>query len=180
MKEKYKCRIFSVFEEDIPLPNGNTAHVSWIDHKPCVAAVPFNENGNIILLKQYRPAVKETLIEIPAGTMDHEVETPEECMQRELAEEIGYRAGKLEKIFAGFLIPGYGNEFMFYFLASELIYAPLRPDADEVISTIMVTPQEAWNMIKDGSIRDSKTALGIILALNRLGLSSPCEPSPSL
>lgn len=166
---KYQCRIFSVFEEEVNLPNGRMARMSWIDHKPCVAAVPVDDQGNFILLNQYRHAVRETLIEIPAGTMDQSAETPEACMQRELAEEIGYRAEKLERLFAGYLIPGYGNEFMYYFIASRLVYAPLKPDADEIISTLIIAPQEAWKMIKAGSIKDSKTALGIVLALNYLG-----------
>ncbi|MCX7983003.1 MAG: NUDIX hydrolase [Syntrophales bacterium] len=172
MTEKlcYQCRIFSVYEEEVNLPNGRKTSISWIDHKPCVAAVPIDEKGNFILLKQYRPAVKETLIEIPAGSMDRDGETPEECMQRELAEETGYRAGKLEKIFVGYLIPGYGNELMHYFIASNLTYAPLRPDADEVISTVTMTPLEAWNLIKSGSIKDSKSALGIALAIHHLGV----------
>jgi len=133
-----------------------------------VAAVPIDEKGNFLLLRQYRHAVKEELIEIPAGTMDRPDETPEECMQRELREETGFRAENLIKLFAGYLIPGYGNEFMHYFLASHLTYAPLKPDADEVIRTIRLAPDEAWALIKNGTIKDSKTALGIALALDHL------------
>jgi len=165
---RYECRIFSVFEEELVLPNGRTSRMSWIDHRPCVAAVPIDERGNLILIRQYRHAVMEELIEIPAGTMDHPDESPEECVQRELAEEIGYRAGKLEKLFSGYLIPGYGNEFMHYFLARELIYAPQKPDADEIIKIFRVSCEEARGLVKNGAIRDTKTALGIILALERI------------
>ncbi len=169
---RYTCRIFSVYEENVPLPNGRVSRMSWIDHQPCVAAVPLDEEGLLVLIRQYRPAVKEELIEIPAGTMDRVGETPEDCVQRELAEEIGYRAGELVRLFSGYLIPGYGNEFMYYFLARDLRYDPQTPDSDECISTVRVPIKEARTMIHEGQIKDSKTALGIMLAWDYLYLST--------
>ncbi|MCX7634901.1 MAG: NUDIX hydrolase, partial [Syntrophales bacterium] len=164
----YTCRVFTVYEDDVTLPNGRKTRQSWIDHRPCIAVVPVDNDGNIVLIRQYRHAATQMLIEIPAGSMDKDGESAEACAQRELAEEIGFRAGRMEKLFEGYLIPGYGNEYMYFFLARDLATDPLPPDADEVIETFTVRPQEARAMIADGTIRDTKTALGIILALERL------------
>ena len=160
----YQCRIFSVFEEDVTLPNGRISRQSRIDHKPCIAVVPFDREGRLILIRQYRHATGEHLLEIPAGNMDKGEESVESCVQRELAEEIGYRAGRLEKLFAGYLVPGYCNEYMHYYLAMDLYAAPLPPDDDEDIETVHVSLEEAKIMIHDGTIHDSKTALGIMMA----------------
>jgi ADP-ribose pyrophosphatase len=164
----YQCRIFSVFEEDVTLPNGHISRQSWIDHKPCIAVVPIDGDGRLILIRQYRHATGRMLIEIPAGNMDVAGESVEACVQRELAEEIGYRAGRLVKLFEGYLLPGYCNEYMHYYLATDLFAAPLPPDDDEDIETIRVTPEEARKMIQNGEICDSKTALGIMMALEKM------------
>ena len=164
----YQCRIFSVFEEDVNLPNGRISRQSWIDHNPCIAVVPVDGDGRLVLIRQYRHATGRMLIEIPAGNMDVPGESVEDCVQRELAEEIGYRAGRLAKLFEGYLLPGYCNEYMHYYLATDLFAAPLPPDDDEDIETIRVTPEEARKMIQNGEICDSKTALGIIMALGKM------------
>ncbi len=164
----YQCRIFSVFEEDVTLPNGRVSRQSRIEHKPCIAVVPIDHDGRIILIRQYRHATKQFLLEIPAGNMDVAGESVEACVQRELAEEIGYQAKSLVKLFEGYLVPGYCNEYMHYYLAMDLFEAPLPPDEDEDIDTHRVSREEAGNMIKNGTICDSKTALGILLALEHL------------
>lgn len=160
----YQCRIFSVFEEDVTLPNGRISRQSRIDHKPCIAVVPVDREGHLILIRQYRHATGQHLLEIPAGNMDKSEESVEDCVQRELAEEIGYRAGRLMKLFAGYLVPGYCNEYMHYYLAMDLYEAPLPPDDDEDIETVRVSLEKAKTMIQDGTICDSKTALGIMMA----------------
>jgi ADP-ribose pyrophosphatase len=91
-----------------------------------------------------------------------------DCAQRELAEETGYRAGKLTKLFAGYLLPGYCNEFMYFFLAQDLVYAPLTPDEDECIEVIPASFAKAAELLKSGKINDAKTVLGIMLARNHI------------
>jgi len=90
----YHSPLFDVFEADISLPDGRTKQVSLIDHRPCTSVVPVTERGELLLVRQYRPATGEILIEIPAGNMDRMGESPEECAQRELAEETGFSGGK--------------------------------------------------------------------------------------
>lgn len=165
-KPSYACKIFSVWEEDISLPNGKTVKQSWIDHKPTVAVIAVNDRGELLLIKQFRAPTKQNLLEIPAGSMDHDEESPVACAGRELAEETGYRAGLLTQLFAGYLLPGYCNEFMYFFLGQDLVYAPLTPDEDEFIEVIPVNFTRAGELLKSGAIIDAKTVLGIMLAGN--------------
>ena len=162
----YTCRIFKVLEEEVTLPNGHRSRLNWIDHNPCIAVVPRDGNGDFILIRQYRHATGGYLLEIPAGNMDRG-ETPELCVQRELREETGYRAGWVTKLFEGYLLPGYGKEYMHFYLAEDLEAAPLPPDADEDIAIVRVSPAEIQKLLFGGSIRDVKTALGLTLVLQR-------------
>jgi len=162
-KQSYTCNIFSVWEETFLLPNGKTTRQSWIDHKPTVAIVAINHNKELLLIRQFRKATGQALLEIPAGSMDKGEESPADCASRELAEETGYRARSLIQLFAGYLLPGYCNEFMYFFLAEDLVYEPLTPDEDEFIEVIPVSFARADELLKSGAIIDAKTALGIIL-----------------
>ena len=164
---KYQCKIFDVWEEEYALPDGRSIRQSWINHNPTVAIVAINGSNELLLIKQYRNAVKKNLLEIPAGSLDASEEASV-CAQRELAEETGFRAGGLIKLFEGYLLPGYCNEYMYFFLANDLILAPLTPDEDEFIETIPVSFARAQELIKNGEIIDAKTVLGIMLAENYL------------
>lgn len=165
---KYHCRIFDVWEEELTLPNGKSITQNWIDHKPTVAIIAVNAKNELLLISQFRSAVKKHLLEIPAGTMDHGAESPEMCAKRELAEETGFQANTFIKLFEGYLLPGYCNEYMHFFLASDLFAAPLPPDEDEFIEVIPVSLERAEELLNKGEIIDAKTALGIILAKNYL------------
>ena len=107
---KYQCKIFDVWEEEVDLPNGKSIKQSWINHNPTVAIVAINDKNELILIKQYRAAVKKNLLEIPAGSLDNLEESPAVCAQRELAEETGFKAKTLVNLFEGYLLPGYCNE----------------------------------------------------------------------
>ena len=165
-KLAYQCKIFSVYEETVALPDGRAVQQTWIDHKLTVAVVAVNTENQVLMIKQYRTAVKQHLLEIPAGTMDAEGETPIICAQRELAEETGFKAKTLIKLFEGYLVPGYCNEYMYFFLATDLYYEPLSADEDEFIEVLPTSFSEAKVMLKNGEIIDAKTALGLILAEN--------------
>jgi ADP-ribose pyrophosphatase len=164
----YQCKIFDVWEEEFDLPNGKSIKQSWINHNPTVAIVAINDKNELILIKQYRTAVKKHLLEIPAGSLDNLAETPAVCAQRELAEETGFQAKTIVKLFEGYLLPGYCNEYMYFFLAQDLFSAPLTPDEDEFIETIPTTFSQARELLKNGEIIDAKTVLGIFLADNYL------------
>ncbi len=165
-KQAYACKIFTVWEEDVLLQNGKTAKQSWIDHKPTVAVVALNAQNELLLIRQFRNATKQTLWEIPAGTMDQGAESALDCAGRELAEETGFRAENLTELFSGYLLPGYCNEYMYFFLAEGLVFAPLTPDEDEFIEVIPTSFAKAFELLKNKEIIDAKTALGLLLASN--------------
>jgi len=167
----YHCRIFNVFEGDVRLPNGRVFNQTWIDHRPCVAVVPVNPEGKLVLIRQYRYAAGGMLLEIPAGNMDRQGEAVEVCVQRELAEEVGFQAGRLIKLFEGYLVPGYCNEYMYFYLALDLHPAALPADEDEYIRVMTVSFAEAREMIREKKIIDAKTALGIQMAREYLTAS---------
>src|SRR5574340_129415 len=98
----YHCRVFDVFEGDIRLPDGRLRRQSWITHLPVISVVPVDSEGRLVLIRQYRHATGGSIVEIPAGTMDRENETVEACVQRELAEEVGFQAGRLVPLFEGY------------------------------------------------------------------------------
>jgi len=158
----YSCKIFTVWEEDVQMANGRKTRQSWIDHQPTVAVMAVNKKNELLLISQYRVPINGQLLEIPAGSID-DGESPAECAQRELAEETGFQSDRLTELYAGYLLPGYCNEYMYFFLAEDLVYAPLSPDDDEVIE-VMPTPwDQVFDMLQNGRIRDAKTALGILL-----------------
>ena len=163
----YRCRIFDVYEEDVRFPDGRTVRQTRIDHKPTISVVPVDREGNLILIRQYRSAIDQFLIETPAGGIDPE-EPIEEAVQRELAEETGFQAGRLIKLFEGYLVPGYCNEYMYFYLALDLFEKKLPQDEDEVIEISKVPMVEALRMLKEGAFSDAKSALGITLAADYL------------
>jgi len=171
----YQCKIFSVYEEKVSLPDGRSVKQTWIDHKPTVAIVAVNNENNLLLIKQYRTAVKQHMLEIPAGTMDVQGESPLICAQRELAEETGFKAKSIIKLFEGYLVPGYCNEYMHFFIATDLYYEPLSADDDEFIYVLPTGFDEAKQLLKNGHIIDAKTALGLILAENYIRSSFSFE-----
>ncbi len=164
----YRGPVFDLFEDEIELPNGRVIRKSRVVHRPTIGVVPYISDGRVVLIRQHRHAVGMSLLEIPAGTMDKGEESPEECAQRELAEEAGFRAGRLVKLFGGYLVPGYADEFMHFYLAFDLIEAKLPPDEDEFIEPVTCSMTEALRMIRDGGIVDSKTALALLLAADYL------------
>ncbi|MBN1363224.1 MAG: NUDIX hydrolase [Syntrophaceae bacterium] len=160
----YKCKIFDVWEEEFYFPNGKKARQCWISHNPTIAVVAINEKSELLLIKQYRNAVKKFLLEIPAGSFDDSEKSAVACAKRELAEETGFQAKTFIKLFEGYLLPGYCNEYMYFFLARDLIHAPLTPDEDEFIETVPVNFSQARKLIEKRKIIDAKTVLGIMLA----------------
>jgi ADP-ribose pyrophosphatase len=160
----YHCRIFDVYEGDVRLPDGRICKQTWIDHRPTIAVVPVNPESRIVLIRQYRHSAGGMIVEIPAGNMDREGEAVESCVQRELAEEVGFQAGRLIRLYEGYLVPGYCNEYMYFYLALDLQPATLPGDEDEYIQVMTASFAEAREMIREKKIIDAKTALGIQMA----------------
>jgi ADP-ribose pyrophosphatase len=132
-----------------------------VKHPGSAAIVALTGNGGLLLVNQYREATGEFLLEIPAGKLESG-EPPEACAYRELEEETGYRAGSLEKLCSMFMTPGYCDEKIHIFAASNLVASVSNPDEDEVLSPVEVELEEALRMIDDGRIQDAKTVAGVL------------------
>ena len=161
-KEIYRDRYLKVVRRDGSLPTRVEATFTVIEHPGACAIVPIFENGDLLLLRQFRVAPEEELIEIPAGTRE-EGETPLETARREVIEETGYRARKLTRLGTFYMAPGFCNEVMHLFAARGLSPARTNLDAEEVIRPLRVSRREAMRMVRTGRIRDAKTLVGLLL-----------------
>ncbi len=164
-------RIFSgnllKFNADrVVLPNGVKTFREYVSHPGAVAALPILNFSEIILVKQYRYSVKDFVLEIPAGTIE-KGETPEESIKRELQEEINYKPGKLEKLGWVYLTPGYSNEKIHLFKATELEKAGKKSEEDENIEVVKMKIEEALSKIRSGEIKDGKTVIAILSHIDR-------------
>ena len=159
----YSGRAFEVRQDEVRLPNGRSTVLDIVYHADSVAILPIDLEGRVWFVRQYRHAAMQALLELPAGVIEIG-ETPEACARREIREETGMAAGKMEKIGAFFLAPGYSTEFMHTYLASELQPAPLPGDEDEFLSLEKIPLLQAYNMADEGNILDSKTLAVLLIA----------------
>ena len=152
----YKGRAFSVRKDQVRLPDGVETQLDIVEHNGGVGILPIDAEGNVWFVRQYRHAIGVELLELPAGTLEPG-EAPEVCAQREIQEEIGMRAGKIQKIGTFYLAPGYSSERMHLFLATELSPAPLDGDVDEFLEIEKYHLENIPTMIQKGEIVDGKT-----------------------
>jgi len=176
-KQVFTGRVFEVTVDTVR--EADRTYVREVVHHPGSAVIlPAFDDGTIALVKQYRhPAVKY-LLELPAGTLkDHE--RPEDGAARELEEELGMVAGNLEKLAEFFVSPGFCEEKMWLYLATDLKQTAQRLEDDELIEIVRLPIDRALQMIRDGEIEDAKTIIGLLLAGPRLGatLLEPFYPA---
>ncbi|RMH08015.1 MAG: NUDIX hydrolase, partial [Armatimonadetes bacterium] len=124
----YRGRVVTLRIDTVRLPSGRTARREIVEHRGAVAIVPLLNPETVLLIRQYRQAVGEALLEIPAGTLEPD-EPPDRCARRELEEETGYAARQLRKLFSQYLAPGYSQEVLHVYLAESL--QPTRQHLDE-------------------------------------------------
>lgn len=160
-------KVFSLLKENVTLDNGVTTDTEYLVHPGATAIVPMINESRVLLLKQYRHALKEYIWEIPAGTLDPE-ESVINCARRELIEETGYAADCWQKLGAITPVPGYSNERIHLFLATDLQPAEQDLDQDEIIDVHEVEFSEALEMVKTGAIQDAKSIAGLFLAFEHL------------
>ena len=170
-EQVYKGRAFSVRKDELVTPQGKTVHYDVVDHVGSVSIVPVDDLGNVYFIRQFRPSVDEWLLELPAGTLEPG-ESFDDAAKREVREEVGMRAGKIVRLGAYYLAPGYCTELMESFLATELSDDPLPPDDDEYLEVVKISIREAYELANNGQIRDGKTLAALWLAkpiLDRFG-----------
>ena len=162
-KRIYEGKIINVRVDTVRLPGGATATREIVEHSHAVCIVPVDDEGNVILVRQYRKPAEEALLEAPAGGVD-EGEASEDAVLRELQEEIGYTAGKLQHLSSFWVAPGWATEFMHAYLATELTPSRLEADEDENIEVVRLPFDQALAMFKTGEIKDGKTIAAMLLA----------------
>jgi ADP-ribose pyrophosphatase len=169
-KKVFAGRVFDVTVDTVR-EGDKTYTREVVHHSGSAVILPVFEDGTVALVKQYRhPAVKY-LLELPAGTLNDQ-ERPEDGAARELEEELGVVAGKLEQLSEFFVSPGFCEEKMWLFLATDLRETAQRLEDDEALEIVRIPIERALQMITDGEIEDAKTIIGLMLAAPRVGVSS--------
>ena len=162
----YQGRVFSVEVDQRRHPNGSTHEVAIVRHAPSVVLIPFDVDGRVVLVKQYRAPLDRDTWEFPAGSVEAG-ETAEDAARRECEEEIARVPGRIERLGAWYPVPGYCDEEMIFFKLSDLntpaADSPHEPDADEDIETRSVSVADARAMAALGEIVDLKTAFALTL-----------------
>ncbi len=170
-KPVFEGKVVRLYLDKVRLPNGREAEREVVLHWGAVGMVPLDARGRVILVRQYRHAPREMLLEIPAGKLS-EGEDPLECARRELQEEIGCRAGEWIKLASFYTSPGFSDEVLHLFLAQDLEEGEAEPEEDEFLEVVRIPLEEALSLVRDEVIRDSKTVAGLALSLLYLqGLS---------
>ena len=157
-----------VSREHVTLPGGREAVLDIVHHPGAAAVVPFLSDDRVLLIRQYRHAVGGAILEVPAGKLDPG-DTPESCAARELEEEAGRRAGRLEKLGQVFTSPGFTDEVIHLFAAYELEEVPTRHEEDEVIELQPTPLAEALELVWRGELTDAKSAMALVHAAYRSG-----------
>jgi ADP-ribose pyrophosphatase len=165
-KEIFRGRVFDVTVDTI-VEGEITYQREVVRHPGSAVIVPILADGRVALVKQYRHPAVRYLLEVPAGTLNRG-EVPEDGAARELEEELGYVAGRMEKLSEFFVTPGFCEEKMWLFLATDLGETAQRLEPDELIEVVKLPMTQALEMIADGDIQDAKTIIGLLLAAPRL------------
>jgi len=157
----FSGNLIKVRVDQVLLPSGRKTEREIVVHRGAVAIVGIKK-GEVLMERQYRHTAGTVLWEIPAGTLK-ESENPKECARRELREETGYIAKKMDELAHFYVAPGYSTEVIYVYLASGLKKERASPEEDESIETRFIPIEEALDMIKTNKIEDAKTMLGLLL-----------------
>ena len=157
-----------VSSERVALPNGLTLVLDIVRHPGAAAVVPFLSDDEVLLIRQYRFAADGMILEVPAGKLDAG-EAPAVCAGRELEEEAGQRAGRLEALGWIWTTPGFTDEKIHLFAAFGLEAVPPRPDDGEIIEVLPTPLDRALELVWRGEINDAKSAVALLRAAHHLG-----------
>jgi len=163
----HQGRVFKLVTENVTLDNSVTTDMEFIRHPGAAAIIPMLDHTHVILLNQYRHALRKYIWEIPAGTLDPR-ESVINCAKRELIEETGFSADQWHRLGEITPVPGYSDERIHIFLATSLQPAERHLDKDEIIHVHEVACEEALDMIRRGDIQDAKSIAGLFLAFDWL------------
>ncbi len=167
-KLEHKGAIVDFYTLDLEVPNGNIAHWDHIEHKGAAAVVPVDADGKILMVRQYRGAIDDIMLEIPAGGRDSEEEDFLVCATRELEEETGYRSDDIHHLIDVNTAAAYTSELIAVYYAENLIPSKQNLDEDEFVNIERYSIPEIEKMIYSGEITDAKTIAGVLAYKNLL------------
>lgn len=160
-KKLFSGMRFDVLSIDVPNPKGGYFTRELVDLPGAVVILPFLDSDKVVLIRNQRDVVQQTLWELPAGILE-KGESPEECAVRELEEETGYLPAKLSYLFDAFSTPGVSNEKFYFYLAQDLKHVGQKLEESELIAVEIVPLSSALQMIKEGTICDAKTICALL------------------
>ena len=161
-EQVFEGRVVRVRVDSLLLADGSQASREVVEHRPSVVVVPIDAEGNVALVRQYRHPAGQTLLEAPAGVVEGS-ESPDDCAQRELQEEVGYFS-KDQRALGGFwMSPGYCTEFMYAYLARDLVPSRLQADDDEDIRVESLPLSRIPSLIRAGEIQDAKSIAALLM-----------------
>lgn len=166
-KVVYQGKILNLRVDTVRLLSGRTATREIAEHSDSVCMVPVDDDGQVLMVRQHRTPTEGVLLEVPAGGVEGD-EVSEETVRRELQEEVGYTAGKLQRLSSFWLAPGWCTEYMHAYLATELTPATLDADDDENIQVERVPLEQVPGLIASGKIEDAKSITALLLAMRLL------------
>lgn len=159
-KRIYEGRLVNLRQDAVLLSSGRETVREVVEHPNCVAIVAIDSEDNVVMVRQFRKPVEGVLLEIPAGVIEPG-EEPQQCALRELEEETGYMAGKMERIGGFYSSPGYSTEFLHLFLATDLHRGSTHPDEDEIIEVVSIPWEQIPGLIVAGEVCDAKSIVGL-------------------
>ncbi len=162
----YTGQVVNLRIDEVELPSGRVAEREIVEHRGAVAFIPLLDSNDVLLVRQFRLAAARYLLEIPAGSIESG-ETVMAALQRELAEEIGMRANRVDHLCSFFPSPGFLTEEVHIYLAREL--SPYRlPAEEEELEVVRLPFGEAVALVARGEIRDAKSIIGLLVAAQRV------------
>ncbi len=159
-EQTYNGRFLKVHRDEVMLPDGKTSFREYILHPGAAMVVPVLDNGNVVMVRQYRHAVKEVLLEFPAGKIDAGEKSVQTAV-RELTEETGYTAREMRYLTSIYPVIGYANEKIDIFLAKGLTVGTQKLDHGEFLELVEINPADLLPMVRRGEVADVKTQIGI-------------------
>ena len=163
----FRGKVFDLVRVHFRLPNGKEPIFDLVKHPGAVTILPVDAAGNIWFVRQFRIGAEKDLLEFPAGLLEKD-ESPEASAAREVQEEIGMAAGKLEKLGEFYMVPGYSTEKITAYLATGLYPSTLPTDEFELLEKVSLPIQKVFEMVRAGDIQDGKTLATLLLAMPRL------------
>ncbi len=160
----YDGRAVKLRVDSVQMENGRQTTREIVEHSDCIAVVVIDKEDNVLLVKQFRKPVEKELLEIPAGGIDTG-EGPEEAVGRELREEIGYLPRNIKRLGGFYSAPGYCSEYLYLYLATDLMPSRLTAEDTEEIKVVRVPLAEIPGMIASGRICDAKSIAGLLTYL---------------